>query len=582
MGNNIEILENIMKPYFDKKAEIEGVPVVLENDKELAFKEIYDLKNARISKRKELEVELENLRVRHKIAIQDLNERQEREIDDYINQLMNSNPVLSANYASFVRKDLEQQYKQQYDKKIQEMEDTFKLNEEQLVSKIKALKSVSEKEKNEKQNLERLNNTLDFNRVDLRELVEIKDELRKKLFAERKRLDLELIDLRKDYNEYEEVSLELKEKQLEFTKVMDKLSNFKYEYNDQNQVINNDDWRKLYEESDLISVKIQLLTKTLSEKMEVVHKLNNVKKSLEKVEEYIKLTELTKEETAAVMMSMTPWERKEYDRRKENKKEDSLFEELNFDEEIKSDELDKINIYDASYVDEKDKSIVANESELYDVIYNDIVNEIDNLRTVRMVFDQRLDENKYSFEMRQNEKKDFEQIGIVDKRLDNGKVIELPSGEHVNESDLIEGIENLYKKNEEEGKTYIVKESGKEYKISKNSLIDFKLALKQCSAFKLIKRKAIQKFDLIRVHGKEKTKKFFKKFNIDLAIDPSKTEQIEGNYIQKEDVKNAIGTLISKRTPYWLKNIVEKLRRNDENHLSEDMIDIEEQAVKKI
>ena len=146
MENNIEILENIMKPYFDKKAEIESAPAVLENDKQSISSEIQDLKNARISERKELEIELENLRVRQKIAIEDLKERQEREIDDYINQLMNSNPVLSTNYASFVRKDLEQQYKQQYDKKIQEMEDTFKLNEEQLVSKIKALKSVSEKE----------------------------------------------------------------------------------------------------------------------------------------------------------------------------------------------------------------------------------------------------------------------------------------------------------------------------------------------------------------------------------------------------------------------------------------------------
>lgn len=36
MENNLEILENIMKPYFDKKKEIENVPVELQKEKDEA------------------------------------------------------------------------------------------------------------------------------------------------------------------------------------------------------------------------------------------------------------------------------------------------------------------------------------------------------------------------------------------------------------------------------------------------------------------------------------------------------------------------------------------------------------------
>ena len=58
MENNLEILENIMKPYFDKKKEIDNVPVALENEKNEQANKIREMKAKRIGKRKELEEEL--------------------------------------------------------------------------------------------------------------------------------------------------------------------------------------------------------------------------------------------------------------------------------------------------------------------------------------------------------------------------------------------------------------------------------------------------------------------------------------------------------------------------------------------
>ena len=57
MENNLEILENIMKPYFDKKKEIENVPVDLQNEKDEASNKLREMKNERTGKRKELEKE---------------------------------------------------------------------------------------------------------------------------------------------------------------------------------------------------------------------------------------------------------------------------------------------------------------------------------------------------------------------------------------------------------------------------------------------------------------------------------------------------------------------------------------------
>ena len=186
--NNLEILDNIMQPYFDKKKEIAEVPLVLENEKKEVDSKIHELEKSRIEKRKSLELELESLRVRTNIYIKELEEKKEKEIESYLSETMDSSSNFYVGYGSFLRKDLEQQY----NKELELVKEKFKNQEEQLVSEIDSLKNVSEDERNEKQNLEKLSNKLDYTRVYLREMVELKDDLRKKLFAERKKLNSKL------------------------------------------------------------------------------------------------------------------------------------------------------------------------------------------------------------------------------------------------------------------------------------------------------------------------------------------------------------------------------------------------------
>ena len=347
MENNLEILENIMKPYFDKKKEIDNVPVALENEKNEQANKIREMKAKRIGKRKELEEELENLKLRRESAINDFKEKMSREIEEYIGNAQNSNSNFFASYGSMLRKDLEREYSF----KLKELEDNFKDQEEALVAEIAKLKVVTEEEKTTKQALEDLGKKSDYTRVDLRELVEVKGSLRKQLISEQKRLNFEL-----------------KQQQINFDSAMLKLDAFKYEYNAQQQVINGADWRAIYEESNKIADKI-----------------DEIRKALKKVEEYLNLTELTKEETAAVMRSMTPWEKEEYDRRRGNDNS-NVYSENKKEIPIEPNE-DLVDIEDPvlSNYEEKDGNIVVDDMEnLLKTIYNDIVKEAMKLTSVKL------------------------------------------------------------------------------------------------------------------------------------------------------------------------------------------------------
>ena len=274
--DDLQILENIMKPYFDKKAQIDNAPVVLENEKLEVKTNIDQLRSERIAERKKLELELEQLRVRRVTTVKDFEERKEREIEEYINEVMNSKPNLTVTYGSFVRKDLEKEY----NKRLEDLLSNFKAREDSLSAKIKELKNVSLYEKIEKQQLDSLNNQTDFSRVDLREVVEIKDKIRKQLNEEKRRLNAKLTQLKPEQELYQKITVELKETQAKFNEIMDNLSNFKYEYNDQNQVVNAHEWRKLYEESSVVAEKITELTTALADKMSLIQELDGVNKAL--------------------------------------------------------------------------------------------------------------------------------------------------------------------------------------------------------------------------------------------------------------------------------------------------------------
>lgn len=539
MENNLEILENIMKPYFDKKAEIDNKPMALENEKTEMANKIREMKAERINRRRELEIELENVRVRHKIAVEDYKEKMEKEIEDYINSTISSNPNLTAAYGSFIRKDLERSYNDNgqirmgYDQRLKELDDNFKDQEEALLNEIADLKVVSEDERNEKQSLEEMDKRFDYSRVDLRELVELKDVARKKLFAERKRLNQRLEELRPQYEEYNRTVEDLKEYQIKLNEIVEKLSNFKYEYNAQNQVVNSEDWKKLYEERVLISDKITDLTNLLVEKTSIVHEFNNVNKSIEKVEEYIKLTELTKEEGTAVMMSMTPWEKEEYDRRKKS----DLIEII--DSDIPENEV------------EEDRVVVDNMENLVKTIYHDVVKTISNLRTIKLNGSKgKLEENEAYISAKTNSDS-YEEKGTV--KLD--KPEQLPCGEYVSNEDIVEATERLYAK--PKAITYIVKETGKAYKVSKDAVQKLKETLKNCSTIKLVREKKVSKLDLLKVFGKKKANEVMEEAQIGELRDSNLEE---GEFVNKNETIVAFKNLFTEKKVEWLRNLSNSLK----------------------
>lgn len=509
MENNLEILENIMKPYFDKKKEIDNVPVALENEKNEQANKIREMKAKRIGKRKELEEELENLKLRRESAINDFKEKMSREIEEYIGNAQNSNSNFFASYGSMLRKDLEREYSF----KLKELEDNFKDQEEALVAEIAKLKVVTEEEKTTKQALEDLGKKSDYTRVDLRELVEVKGSLRKQLISEQKRLNFEL-----------------KQQQINFDSAMLKLDAFKYEYNAQQQVINGADWRAIYEESNKIADKI-----------------DEIRKALKKVEEYLNLTELTKEETAAVMRSMTPWEKEEYDRRRGNDNS-NVYSENKKEIPIEPNE-DLVDIEDPvlSNYEEKDGNIVVDDMEnLLKTIYNDIVKEAMKLNSVKLN-ESKTKDNLYISSKSGDEQ--YKENGMLDES------VKLPCGEYVNMDDINQAVNNLYNKTKD--RKYIVKETGKEYKISKSTVEKLKNKLKKCSTIKLVKEKKVSKLDLLKIFGKKKANKVMNE------VEMSTLKEVnvpEGDYINRNELIANLDNLFTTKKLEWLKKFSNTLK----------------------
>ena len=223
-------IEEIMKPYFDKKNRIETIKEVNEKNQE--------------------QINFLNIRLNR------LRENKAAEIEEYVSNALNSNQNFYVGYGAMLRKDLEQEYA---------------AKEQDLQNEINKLQEEMQN------NLNSLNNSGKYHNVDVREYADFKQDARKKLFSIKKDLEFRLQEVKLNYDI-----------------VMLNLSKFKLEYDENHNVINGDVYKSIYAQADsLIDVK------------------RSVQKELEKVNEYIAETELTKEEISVLMMSMTPWEKEE-------------------------------------------------------------------------------------------------------------------------------------------------------------------------------------------------------------------------------------------------------------------------------
>lgn len=464
-------IEEVMEVYFNKQAEF---------DKK--YKKDNSIIEKCLEEKRFIELRLERLR-----------ENKEQEIEQYISNVLSPN---RPDFGYMIRRDLEQSYANK------ELELETRLNELDKEIKAQESKIPSEIDK--------------FYRLDVREIVEIKQDLRKNLMAAKKELELKL----------EEV-------QVNSSIIMLKLSKFQHVYDENHRVLNGDEYKSLFDQShSLVEVKY------------------NLQNQLNKVNEYLELTELTKEEGNIIMMSMTPWEKEEYDRRKNLNKVEEI-ENIETDENISEEVEEEIS---ADEKEEEVEELPAEELEetkenndefngakdLLETIFVDVMQCAKNLRSVKL-------DNRYLTT------KDSE--GIENKQeLDTESKIETPNGIYLNEKDLKKALDNYGKQSK--GRTFKVKGIDKTFEITKKTIKKVKKGLRDCAIVKLLREKKLGSFDIKRVYGKLKGEEYRKKAEIGKV----ETTMPEGNYINIRDFSEKFKELLVEKGPTWIERLTKKLK----------------------
>ena len=480
-------IEQIMKPYLDKKEEFEK-------------KHIQD-KNS-------LKLRLERLK-----------ENKASEIEEYVNNALNSNQNFYVGYGAMLKKDLEQAYAEK---------------EAQLEKEI--------------------NNFDKFYRVDVREMTDIKQELRKDLFSAKKELEIRLQEVELNYNV-----------------VMLNLTKFKLEYDEQHRVLNGDAYKAIYAQADsLIDVK------------------RNIQKELESVNKYIAETELTKEEISVLMMSMTPWEREEYDRRKSLK---SVEPELKPVEVETIPELEEEEIVET--IEEPTKAndeIVTDEPPLEveeTKIDDEVPTEEETIVEDETIIEIPADEDVVEEPVKENDEladalddllseifkdiiKSNKKLGVINtsnvEKTDD--TIELDNGFYCNVEELTKATKKYYKKNK--GNKFKVKGIEEDLSITRKGLKRLRKAIKKCSTLILLKDKKLGSFDIKRVYGKDVADEYEAELK---EIGTIETEHKEGSYINASEYKESLKELFGVKRDSWLQRLKSKLTRSKEQEEVEENID---------
>lgn len=499
-------IEEIMKPYFDKIEEI--------NQKVKVDDSLQEKTTELMQQKVFIELRLDRLKM-----------NKEQEIEEYVKNAVSDRPDFYSGYGAMIRKDLEQSY----------------LNREQeLINQINSINN--ELQEIEKFNQEKIAMVQKFHNVDVRELSEVKNSLRLPLNQAKKELEFKL-----------------EETKLSFDNIMLKLSRFEYVYDENHKVVNGDEYRKLFDESNhLIEVKY------------------SIQNQLNKINEYLSLTELTQEEIAVSMMSMTPWERDEYDRRKSSITIDPLVQQNDIEPDLTeepfdfaSDEKDSETIStevedneEIDYVPEEvqvdkfdfdvdnlDFDDVLNYNDVYsgfiEMVYEDIMKLTKNQRVVKLPNEDFTPDSE-----------------LMNDEYEEDTATILPNGVHLYKRDLYKALNNYVKKNK--GQTFEV--NGIELVIDKKAVRDLKKDLRECCAVKLLRDKKLGFFDIKRVYGKDKANKY-------KSLGEMHTKLPSGKYIDLDKFGVNLKELFVEKSPSWLEKLREKIKTARER---KNMIDKEE------
>ena len=462
-------LEAIMKPYYDKKDNIE---------------------KQYIERKSFLTLRLENLR-----------NNKEREIEEYVQNAVAERPDFYAGYGAMIRKDLEQAYA----KKEQELEQEIKDNSK-------------------------------YYRLDVRELVSIKEDLRKKLISAKRELELQI----------SEVDLQLKQFELKYAR-------FEPVYDENYNMINGEERAKIFNENNrLIEVKYSL------------------ERQLQALKQNLNITEITKEEASILMMSLTPWEQEELNRRravsvveKEEVPVESLIDVLEKYphgapiEEVSSEEKtentpvveeEPVVVPEEDRIEE-DIVLVDSFKELLDVVFDDVLTSANRLRTIKLE-----GTNPVQLTTRDSNKEKAEYAGDLEEEN-----ISLPNGAYLNKRDIFKALDNYRKENK--GRTFKVKGYSDTFEINRKTIRLVKKQLRECCAIKLVSEKKLGHFDIKRVYGKQTADKY-------VELGKVETKMASGEYINLNEFKYNLKDVFADKAPTWFEKFKNKLSRKQSLELS--------------
>lgn len=372
-----------------------------------------------------------------------------------IQEMLNRDFLNKDNYLGYesVRKDMEKEY----------------LGEEQVLEQqIKKIETELQ--------------SVNYNVDDEKQLPIMKEEIRKQL----KKLQIEF-------------KSKLDEIKIQFQTLMLRLSNFKYIYDENHIVQNGEEYKKLFDKvRDLLKEK------------------NNLEYELNKIEEYLPLTELSGEDLEIIMIRVN-----------ELQKEQELNLEIHDDtKEIEDDDEELVELSHQITINKEERElIVENVANLLKEVYCDIVNNAIKLR----------------------------QEVVSDLSEEDENIIKLPYGTYINESDLNRAIEKYYAKNK--GRTFKVLGISEEITITDESIKKLQESLKKCSAVKLVRDKKIGSYDLTRVYGREKVNDIESRAKSEVQIMEDRqiyTSNPQGWYINGEEFAEKLPLLFETYNKNWI------------------------------
>ena len=407
---------------------------------------------------------------------------------------------------------------------------------------------------------------------------ELKQENKELLKIELEKLNtnLEKIlkDLEQEYNKtIEEQKEHFKKQEEELINKFDE-SNIKF-FDSQSEI---EHLKQLNETPDFKNVDIRQIinlklknTKELSLlKFMLIKEINQSEKDLEKeqlretlnrIEECLKLMELTTEEKEVLMMPITEEELIECklrnieinlmeDYKAMNQHELSEIKENNIEttENITENKTTtQSQTLDEIFITEKDIISTRNRTSLLKIIYNKLIKGVNSLSSIKLDYS---DNRHAKVSLKTSQEKDYiEQDGFLEL---NDAPIELTEGEYLNKEKIIESLKILA--NNYRYTTFITKDTNKQYIILSKDISKLISKLEKFTALHFLKGIGLTSDPYI-IYGQQSEKDIFigsANYNVNLSY---------GHYISNDELIYELNKVIVDKKLEKLKKLSSKLKR---------------------